>query len=141
MRVLEDGRLPLDNTAAERALRGIAVGRKNWMFAGSDESGGWAAVMYSLIRSCELNGVEPWKYLRDVLSRLAEGWPEERLGELLPHCWPAVRCHGSRVSARCPVHWVFGTLRSIVYRVRPPTFGLARAHILPQLRTAGSPPP
>lgn len=91
MRFLEDGRLPLDNTGAERALRGIAVGRKNWMFAGNDDSGGWAAVMYSLIRSCELNGVEPWKYLRDVLTRLAEGWPEERLGELLPHCWSALR--------------------------------------------------
>lgn len=91
MRFLEDGRLPLDNTGAERALRGIAVGRKNWMFAGNDDSGGWAAVMYSLIRSCELNGVEPWAYLRDVLSRLAEGWPEARLGELLPHRWSSLK--------------------------------------------------
>ncbi len=50
------------------------------MFAGNDDSGGWAAVMYSLIRSCELNGVEPWRYLRDVLSRLAEGVGRARAG-------------------------------------------------------------
>lgn len=47
--------------------------------------------MYSLIRTCELNDVEPWEYLRDVLMRLAVGWPEERLGELLPHRWAATR--------------------------------------------------
>ncbi len=86
-RFLEDGRLPLDNTAAERALRGIAVGRNNWQFAGNDASGKWAAIMYSLIRTCELNSVEPWAYLRDVLTRLADGWPQKRLAELLPHTW------------------------------------------------------
>lgn len=84
---LEDGRLPLDNTAAERALRGIAVGRNNWLFAGNDASGEWAAIMYSLIRTCELNGVEPWAYLRSVLTRIAGGWPHRRLAELLPHNW------------------------------------------------------
>ncbi|NJM54769.1 MAG: IS66 family transposase [Verrucomicrobiae bacterium] len=88
-RFLEDGRLPLDNTAAERALRGIAVGRNNWQFAGNDASGKWAAIMYSLIRTCELNGVEPWAYLRDVLTRLADGWPQRRLAELLPQNWSA----------------------------------------------------
>src|SRR5690606_6773944 len=91
MRYLDDGRLPIDNTGAERALRGIAVGRHNWLFAGSDAGGERAAIMYSLIRTCELNDVEPWEYLRDVLMRLAAGWPEERLGELLPHRWSALR--------------------------------------------------
>lgn len=88
-RFLEDGRLPLDNTAAERALRGIAVGRNNWQFAGNDASGKWAAIMYSLIRTSELNGVEPWAYLRDVLTRLADGWPQKRLADLLPQNWSA----------------------------------------------------
>jgi transposase len=86
-RYLDDGRVPIDNTGAERALRGIAVGRHNWLFAGSDAGGERAAIFYSLIRTCELNDVEPWEYLRDVLMRLAEGWPEARLAELLPHRW------------------------------------------------------
>ncbi|PRQ03217.1 Transposase IS66 family protein [Enhygromyxa salina] len=86
-RFLEDGRLPLDNTGAERALRGIAVGRNNWQFAGNDASGRRKAIMYSLIRTCELNGVEPWAYLRDVLTRIADGWPQKRLAELLPQNW------------------------------------------------------
>lgn len=89
MRYLDDGLVPIDNTGAERALRGIAVGRNNWLFAGSDAGGERAAAMYSLIRTCELNDVEPWEYLRDVLTRLAEGWPAERLSELLPHRWSA----------------------------------------------------
>ena len=89
MRYLDDGLVPIDNTGAERALRGIAVGRNNWLFAGSDAGGERAAAMYSLIRTCELNDVEPWEYLRDVLVRLAEGWPADRLGELLPHRWSA----------------------------------------------------
>lgn len=87
MRYLENGRLPIDNTGAERALRGIAVGRANWLFAGNDGAGERAAIVYSLIRTCEHNGVEPWEYLRDVLPRLAAGWPDERLVELLPHKW------------------------------------------------------
>jgi len=91
MRYLDDGRIPIDNTAAERALRGIAVGRNNWLFAGSDAGGERAGIMYSLIRTCELNDVEPWAYLRDVLMRLAKGWPAERVGELLPHRWSATR--------------------------------------------------
>lgn len=87
MRYLEDGRLPIDNTGAERALRGIAVGRSNWLFAGNDDAGERAAIIYSLIRTCELNGVEPWEYLRDVLTRLAAGCSEEQLLEMLPHKW------------------------------------------------------
>jgi transposase len=89
-RFIEDGRIPPDNTAAERALRGIAVGRNNWQFAGNDASGKWAAIMYSLIRTCELNGVEPWAYLRDVLTRLAGRWPQKRLAELLPQNWSPI---------------------------------------------------
>nr|WP_255216371.1 IS66 family transposase [Pseudenhygromyxa sp. WMMC2535] len=87
IRYLDDGLIPIDNTGAERALRGIAVGRHNWLFAGSDSGGERAAIMYSLIRTCELNGVEPWEYLRDVLMKLAQGWPAARVGELLPHRW------------------------------------------------------
>lgn len=90
-RFLEDGRLPLDNTAAERALRGISVGRNNWQFAGNDESGKWAAIMYSLTRTCELNRVEPWAYLCDVLMRLADAWPQSRLAKPLPQNWSAQR--------------------------------------------------
>jgi hypothetical protein len=85
--VLHGGTSCSDNTGAERALRGIAVGRSNWLFAGNDDSGERAAIIYSLIRTCELNGVEPWDYLRDVLTRLAAGWSEDRLLELLPHNW------------------------------------------------------
>jgi hypothetical protein len=62
---------------------------QQWQFAGNDASGKWAAIMYSLIRTCELNGVEPWAYLRDVLTRIADGWPQRRLAELLPQNWSA----------------------------------------------------
>ncbi len=86
-RFLGDGRIPLDNTGAERALRGIAVGRKNYLFVGSDDGGERAATMYTLIRTCELNRIEPWAYLRDVILKLASGWPADRIDELLPPNW------------------------------------------------------
>jgi transposase len=90
-RFLEDGRLELDNNGCERALRQVAVGRKNWMFAGSDAGAERAAVMYTLIGTCRLNGVDPWAYLRDVIEKLASGWLQSRLDELLPKNWASQR--------------------------------------------------
>jgi transposase len=85
-RFTEHGWLSIDNNAAERALRGIAVGRKNWLFAGSDEGGKTAAVLYSIATTCKSLGIEPFGYLRDILTRLPEH-PAARLPELFPTCW------------------------------------------------------
>ena len=68
---LDDGRVCLSNNAAERALRGIALGRKSWMFCGSDRGGQRAAAMYSLIVTAKMNGVDPQAWLADVLARIA----------------------------------------------------------------------
>jgi transposase len=84
--VLEDGRVCLSNNAAERGLRGIALGRKSWLFCGSDRGGRRAAAMYSLIVTAKMNGVDPQAWLTDVLSRIA-GHPAHRLDELLPWNW------------------------------------------------------
>ena len=86
MRCFDDGRLALDNNPAERALRSIAIGRKNYLFAGSDAGGRRAAAMYSLIESAKLNGVNPQHYLADVLTRIADH-PARRIDELLPSNW------------------------------------------------------
>jgi hypothetical protein len=83
-----DGRLEIDNNRAENSLRGVALGRKNWLFAGSDNGGNTAAMLYSLVESCKLNGINPQIYLADVLSRIAEH-PINRIGELLPWAWMA----------------------------------------------------
>jgi transposase len=83
MRYCDDGRVEIDNNAAERALRPVALGRKNYLFAGSDRGGESAAVIYSLIGTAKLNGVNPESYLRNVLSRIAEH-PINRIEELLP---------------------------------------------------------
>jgi hypothetical protein len=72
--------------AAEDALRRIAVGRKNWLFAGSDTAGRTAAILFSLIASCQRHPVDPFAYVRDVLTRIASH-PHNRLGELLPGRW------------------------------------------------------
>jgi transposase len=86
LRVLDDGRACLSNNAAERALRGIALGRKSWLFAGSDRGGQRAAAMYSLIVTAKLNGVDPQAWLADVLARIND-LPASRLHELLPWNW------------------------------------------------------
>lgn len=85
-RFLDDGRICLTNNAAERGLRGIALGRKAWLFAGSDRGGERAAAMYSLIVTAKLNGVDPRAWLADVLARIADH-PVQRLHELLPWNW------------------------------------------------------
>src|SRR5216110_2210921 len=85
-RFLDDGRICLSNNAAERALRGIALGRKSWLFAGSDRGGQRAAVMYSLIVTAKLNDVDPQAWLADVLARIA-GHSVHRIDELLPWNW------------------------------------------------------
>jgi transposase len=81
-----DGELNIDNNIAERALRRIAVGRGNWLFMGSDNGGRTAAILFSLIATCERHKVNPFEYLRDVLTRIA-AHPMNRLAELLPHRW------------------------------------------------------
>ena len=83
---LDDGRVCLSNNAAERGLRGIALGRKSWLFCGSDRGGERAAAMYSLIVTAKMNGVDPQAWLTDVLSRIV-AHPTHRLDELLPWNW------------------------------------------------------
>jgi transposase len=87
-RFLDDGRICLSNNAAERALRGIALGRKAWLFAGSERGGERAAVMYTLIQTAKLSGVDPQAWLADVLARLPDH-PAKRIAELLPWNWKA----------------------------------------------------
>jgi len=89
-RFLDDGKICLTNNAAERSLRGIAMGRKAWLFCGSDRGGQRAAFMYSLIVTAKLNDVDPEAWLADVLSRIA-GIPQGRLNELLPWNWRRLR--------------------------------------------------
>ena len=89
-RFLIDGRICMTNNAAERELRGVALGRKAWMFAGSDRGGERAAAMYSLITTAKLNGVDPRAWLADVLARIADH-PASRLHELLPWHWRAAQ--------------------------------------------------
>jgi hypothetical protein len=74
-RYIEDGSLEPDNNAAERALRGIAIGRKNWLFVGSENGGRRAAILFSLIATCKRHGIDPFAYLRDVLVRISHHLP------------------------------------------------------------------
>ena len=85
-RFLDDGRLCMSNNAAERELRAIALGRRNWTFAGSDEGGRRAAAIYTLIATARLNNVDPQAWLADVLARLPDH-PAKRIHELLPWNW------------------------------------------------------
>ena len=86
-RFLGDGRLEIDNNIAERALRGVAVGRRNWLFAGSRAGGERAAAIYTVIQTCKANGVDPQAYIADVIARVAGDWPATRWDELMPWNW------------------------------------------------------
>ena len=88
IRYCEDGDLEIDNNGAERSLRGVAVGRKNWMFYGSDNGGRTAAVLGSLIASCKRLSLDPFAYVRDIFERISSH-PQSRLAELLPDQWQA----------------------------------------------------
>ena len=101
-RYCEDGRLDIDNNAAERALRTVAVGRKNWIFFGNERGGEAAAVMYSLIATCKEHGVDPRTYLRDVLLRIGK---VSDVKELTPYGWkakwaPVVEAHRASILER-----------------------------------------
>jgi len=85
-RYTEDGLLSIDNNLAERVLRMVAIGRKNWLFVGHDNGGRRAAVIYSLVASCKLCGIDPFAYLRDILTRISTH-PASRIEELLPRNW------------------------------------------------------
>jgi len=82
-----DGRLEIDNNIAERSMRGIAVGRRNWLFAGSKLGGERAAAIYTIIETCKLNGVEPQAYIADIIAKIAADWPAARWDELMPWNW------------------------------------------------------
>jgi hypothetical protein len=83
MRYLDDGRIETDNLIAERALRPVALGRRNYLFAGSDHGRQWATILYSLIQTAKMNGLDPEAYLRHALGRIATH-PINRIEELLP---------------------------------------------------------
>ena len=85
-RYIEDGRLNIDNNPAEQKMRCIAVGRKNYLFMGSHAGGQRAAVIYSIIETCKANKIDPYRYLTDIFSRIAEH-PNKQLAELLPYNW------------------------------------------------------
>jgi transposase len=87
LRYTGDGRLEIDNNRAENAIRGIAIGRKNWLFAGADCGGERAAAIYTLIETAKLNNVNPQVWLTDVLNRIGKGHPINRIDELLPWAW------------------------------------------------------
>lgn len=95
-RYVDDGRIEIDNSAAERAMRGIALGRGNYLFMGSDEGGHRAAGLYSLVETAKLNAPDPQAYLREVLERIAEH-PINRIDELLP--WNIGRQEPHRMAA------------------------------------------
>jgi transposase len=83
-RFISDGRLEADNNVAENAMRIVAIGRKNYLFAGSDSGGERAAAIYTLVATAKLNGLNPETYLRDILAKIAEGHTINRIDELVP---------------------------------------------------------
>ena len=85
-RFLDDGNVPIDNNAAENSVRPLAVGRRNWLFVGSQQAGERAGIVLSLIESAKLNGHDPWAYLKDVFERLPT-LKNRDLAQLLPHNW------------------------------------------------------
>ncbi|MGE5754465.1 MAG: IS66 family transposase, partial [Planctomycetaceae bacterium] len=98
LRYTESGELSIDNNLAERMLRALAIGRRNWTFLGSDRGGRTAAVLYSLTSTCKHHDIDPFAYLRDVLARLPTH-PADRLPELLPDAWLAAHPRARRKAA------------------------------------------
>ncbi len=92
---LTDGRIHIDNNGVERQIRRIAVGRRNYLFAGSDDGARRAAVLYSVLGTCSLVGADPYAYMRDVLERISRGWPGSRIAELLPEAWVAEKARAA----------------------------------------------
>lgn len=88
-RFLEDGRIELDTNIVERSMRPVALTRKNALFAGHDDGAENWAILASLIETCKLHGINPQTYLADVLNRLVNLWPNDRLDELTPWAWAA----------------------------------------------------
>ena len=88
-RYLEDGRLEIDNGEVERLIRLVALGRKNYLFAGSDAGAERAAVAYTVLATCTLHELEPWAYVKDVLEKIADDWPQREIDRLLPDAWAA----------------------------------------------------
>jgi transposase len=117
-RFLDDGRVCLTNNAAERALRGVAVGRRNWTFAGSDAGGHRAASVYTLIETCKMNDVDPQAWLADVLARLPDH-PANKVADLLPWNWKAdqqsqgYRCCLSASRQTIAPAWGAGRMRTL----------------------------
>jgi hypothetical protein len=108
-RFLDHGRICLSNNAAERGVRGIALGRKSWLFCGSDRGGEGAAVMYSLIVTAKMNDIDPQAWLADVRARIAEH-PVHQIDDLLPRNWRdrnkrVDRAAGVCVRAAAVVRW------------------------------------
>ena len=99
LRFLEDGRIDLDTNSVERAARPVALSRKNALFAGSDDGASHWAAIASLIETCKLNGVDPQRYLTDLLTRLVQGWPQARIDELMPWCWADTPQSASRTNS------------------------------------------
>ncbi len=100
--VLIDGNIPLDNTRAERALRSVVVGRKNWLFYGTDTHAEAAAAIFSMIATCRLHGIDPFVYLDEVL-RVLPYWPQDRYLELAPQHWLATRARLDPGELECPL--------------------------------------
>jgi len=86
-RYVDDGRLEIDNGQVERLIRLVALGRKNFLFAGSDAGAHRAAVAYTVMASCTLHEIDPWAYVKDVLEKIVGGWPQRELDRLLPDRW------------------------------------------------------
>ena len=99
--LLEDGRICLTNNTAERALRGLALGRKSWLFAGSERGAERATIMYTLIQTAKLNDIDPQAWLADTLSKIADT-PQTRLGKLLPWNWMSDRRSRAALTAALP---------------------------------------
>ncbi len=101
MRYTESGILAIDNNVAEREMKRIAIGRKNWLFFGSDQGGKTASILFSFTSTCQRLGVEPWAYLQDVLTRLPTTSADQLAG-LLPDRWQAARSSPSANQATPP---------------------------------------